>query len=293
MIRLEQTLDELSGGRLLGSFDEAQVITPDGRTITTKVELWEKDDKVYMKGDGKGSVGGSSIWKSFIKKGVNQKSINLLIQEFGESGTIIENVSLALKRSIKNKEITIDEINQNQQKFKDWIDEYKALVNNPDPYEWGLRFLSKKAIFNIINLESFKSELVDKFPTSIRRSQIFNDYKQYIKDLKAIIGEDTKFTQLIGGSFVSNKLNPGDIDFIVYIPYESFYLHEEALKTLSRNSRNKIFGGEKTLEPTHTAIFPVNHTKYERKFKKELDNVINFFGSDRNGNILILQIIEF
>ena len=58
MIRLEQTLDELSGGRLLGSFDEAQVITPDGRTITTKVELWEKDNKVYMKGD-KNSRGSS------------------------------------------------------------------------------------------------------------------------------------------------------------------------------------------------------------------------------------------
>ena len=61
MIRLEQTLDELSGGRLLGSFDEAQVITPDGRTITTKVELWQKDGKVYMKGDGKGGSGGFDL----------------------------------------------------------------------------------------------------------------------------------------------------------------------------------------------------------------------------------------
>ena len=83
MIRLEQTLDELSGGRLLGSFDEAQVITPDGRTITTKVELWEKDNKVYMKGDGKGSVGGLD-WASLLNAKALQKLKSLQLDEQAE-----------------------------------------------------------------------------------------------------------------------------------------------------------------------------------------------------------------
>ena len=72
ILRLEKQLNDLINARLLGTFDEVQLITPDGRTVTTKVELWEKDGKVYMKG-GKGGVNFGRLLKSYKLPTIDQR----------------------------------------------------------------------------------------------------------------------------------------------------------------------------------------------------------------------------
>ena len=44
------------------------------------------------------------------------------------------------------------------------------------------------------------------------RKEIFEDYRTYLNDFKEQVSED--FIQWIDGRYITNKANPGDIDFV-------------------------------------------------------------------------------
>jgi len=68
------------------------------------------------------------------------------------------------------------------------------------------------------------SEIFDLFvkpyPTSNRES-LFTYWQEYDIKLKAFTGGQ-KLIQWVDGSFITNKLNPGDIDFVTFIPYHLY-----------------------------------------------------------------------
>ncbi len=56
-----------------------------------------------------------------------------------------------------------------------------------------------------------KAGLVDSFPTSSARANVFEGYMRHTTDLRKV---PMMFDEFIGGSFVSSKDNPGDIDLL-------------------------------------------------------------------------------
>ncbi|WP_372623382.1 DUF6932 family protein [Falsiroseomonas sp.] len=56
-----------------------------------------------------------------------------------------------------------------------------------------------------------KTHFVDAFPTSATRETIFEGYKRHTTDLQQC---NVAFDQYADGSFVSSKVDPGDIDFV-------------------------------------------------------------------------------
>lgn len=61
------------------------------------------------------------------------------------------------------------------------------------------------------DLSEMKVHLVDGFPHSIRRPVVFDGYRRHTADLQTI---DVSISQFVGGSFVSAKDDPSDVDLL-------------------------------------------------------------------------------
>lgn len=86
---------------------------------------------------------------------------------------------------------------------------------------------------NVIDVETFYSFLVDKFPDSFTRKDIFLGYAKYIEDLFLTLGMDS-FIQYVSGSFITNKQDPADIDVLNIINVNCLY-------SAGKEKRKEIF----------------------------------------------------
>ena len=71
-----------------------------------------------------------------------------------------------------------------------------------------------------IDLTNLKSHFVDAFPDSTTRSQLHDNYIRYIYRFQDEVFPF--FEQWINGSFVTQKQNPNDIDFVIFLDYQVF-----------------------------------------------------------------------
>ncbi|MEN9612871.1 MAG: hypothetical protein RLZZ628_3685 [Bacteroidota bacterium] len=70
------------------------------------------------------------------------------------------------------------------------------------------------------DFERFEKILVYDFPNHSSRYEILSGYKLYLEKLKQIIGNS--FFQWVDGSFVTDKLNPNDIDIVTFFRLSNF-----------------------------------------------------------------------
>lgn len=78
------------------------------------------------------------------------------------------------------------------------------------------------------DFDEFKSVFVDSFDSE-KRLEIFENYNQYLLDFNEEITPN--FVQWIDGSFVSNKMNPADIDFVTLIDFDIYEKNEELIES--------------------------------------------------------------
>lgn len=139
-----------------------------------------------------------------------------------------------------------------------------------------------------MDMSDFKQQFVDNFTVSRTRTGIFNSFLMWKDNL---IRNYRIHEIWVDGSFVTNKINPNDIDVIVYV-YATDYLklsknwksirsakNIDAYMTLAICEEN-----EKCVDPKEYYAF-VNHRNYWR----------GQFGFDRNDNpkgIIILDCEE-
>ncbi|MCA9407028.1 MAG: hypothetical protein KC684_10845, partial [Candidatus Omnitrophica bacterium] len=69
-----------------------------------------------------------------------------------------------------------------------------------------------------VTLDEFKENFVGPFEKTSSRHEIFENYIRYVEEFKKEI--TPKFKQWIDGSFVTNKVNPRDIDIVNIVDYE-------------------------------------------------------------------------
>ncbi|OJV15505.1 MAG: hypothetical protein BGO21_31450 [Dyadobacter sp. 50-39] len=111
---------------------------------------------------------------------------------------------------------------------------------------------------------TFKAEFVDAFPRSSTRQVIFENFSVYMEKLVAIIGTD--FHQWIDGSFVTRKLNPGDIDFVTFVNAKTFSRNEHLLYLLKEYSRDQRL----RIDGYFVKDYPKDHKDF---FQSYLDSV--------------------
>ncbi len=71
-----------------------------------------------------------------------------------------------------------------------------------------------------VSFHEFYIEFVESFPISNTRFHLFEKLSQFLKDFKQRINDD--FILWVDGSFVSQKLNPKDIDIVLFVEYTIF-----------------------------------------------------------------------
>lgn len=132
--------------------------------------------------------------------------------------------------------------------------------------------------YNLVDFtfEEFEYYFVDAYPSSYTRRRIFEKYKRYIFDFQQLVSPN--FVHWIGGSFVTDILNPNDIDFITLVSYR--------IVTTKNHIIKEQFEGEKgykiyDVDAYFIRTYPYGHDKYWI-YEKDLVIWRNDFGTDRN-----------
>lgn len=76
-----------------------------------------------------------------------------------------------------------------------------------------------------VTLEEMREVFVDAFPESETRKRLFDNYLNWIFDFQRDVFP--YFTQWIDGSFVTQKLNPKDIDFVTFLDGRVYEIKEK------------------------------------------------------------------
>jgi hypothetical protein len=127
--------------------------------------------------------------------------------------------------------------------------------------------------------QDIATDHVEAHPTSTTRRPIFAGYQNYSSDFSERISDT--WTQWIGGSFVTDKNDPEDIDLINLIPGD-LVESEDRAKAL-RPFLNKYGSKERYLVHGQLALlFPEGH-QHRPATLERIEYWLKWFGSDRNG----------
>jgi len=107
------------------------------------------------------------------------------------------------------------------------------------------------------DLMSLETIFVENFPNSRTRRSLFNNYLKYIHEFSNRITRN--FIQWLDGSFVSQKENPNDIDFVTFIDYKTYELQEDLLDIFWSFSL-EVEG----LDAYLVKVYPKSHKKHHR-----------------------------
>ncbi|WP_439585576.1 DUF6932 family protein [Dyadobacter bucti] len=128
-------------------------------------------------------------------------------------------------------------------------------------------------------LSAVRDFFVTAFPSSSTRQQLFNGLNRYRGDIAREI--DGILSQWIGGSFVTQKLDPADIDIANLIQYDikSEFEIEKLMPFLTIGGSAEKYGVDAHLIP----VYPLGDERYENTLLR-LKYFNEWFGHDRNGN---------
>jgi len=97
---------------------------------------------------------------------------------------------------------------------------------------------------------------INQFDQNSTRKNILEYYKNYVNDFQKEITPD--FIQWIDGSFVTQKANPNDIDFITLIDHEIYKQKRSAIDAKFRLKNAKEFYN---VDAYTVEIYPDGHRK--------------------------------
>ena len=103
------------------------------------------------------------------------------------------------------------------------------------------------------DMATFEHFFVTNFIKSTSRKDLFKQFSSYVEDLKHIVGGS--FYLWIDGSFVSQKLNPKDIDILIFVESVILKEQETALNLVKKRFQPEI-------DSYFIEVLAENHPKY-------------------------------
>lgn len=90
------------------------------------------------------------------------------------------------------------------------------------------------------SLSAFEQIFVKSVPHSITRRRLFDNFQEFTHHFSHAITD--QFTQWVGGSFTTQKVNPQDIDVLILCPQEVILKNETRINAELSQSQWKIRG---------------------------------------------------
>ncbi len=107
------------------------------------------------------------------------------------------------------------------------------------------------------NIEELEYYFVHNFPNSNTRQKLFVNYLRYIENFRTKV--TSHFEQWINGSFISQKENPKDIDFVTFLDYEIYETQEPYLDKFWSFSLE-----DKGLDAYLVKVYPKEHLLHQK-----------------------------
>lgn len=104
------------------------------------------------------------------------------------------------------------------------------------------------------------------FPQSQTRRRLYRQWENYNQRLVQKVG-NVKLSQWLNGSFVTEKLNPNDIDCVTFLPYQLYTEIEENL--IEFYSTLSLF--EDGLDAYFCPVYPATHLQFKEYEQRRLD----------------------
>ena len=108
-----------------------------------------------------------------------------------------------------------------------------------------------------LDIKNLIEIFVNNFEDSTTRNEIYENYTQYLKDFENEVTPN--FIQWIDGSFISNKENPRDIDFVTIIDFDVYQKNEQIIETKFRRYGAKA--NYKRIDAYTVKNYPENHKR--------------------------------
>ena len=130
--------------------------------------------------------------------------------------------------------------------------------------------------FHILDMEDLEHYFVDAFPKSKSRKRLFDNLIRYIYRFSDEVFPF--FKMWIDGSFITNKTNPKDVDFAVFIDHKVYELRGDNLMdsfwSFSLEAQN--------LDAFIITEYPNKHSNYA-DFQQVKQYYYDLFSEDRLG----------
>ena len=126
-----------------------------------------------------------------------------------------------------------------------------------------------------LTIEEFELVFANLDNASRRRS-LFSSYQIYLSELRKIVTEP--FFQLIGGSYVTRKLWPQDIDIVTFVPYV-FEQNDNLKHQLRLLFERYEFSQSKSGLHTFYSLIPDAENPVQAKFEAHYQYWISTFSS--------------
>jgi hypothetical protein len=136
------------------------------------------------------------------------------------------------------------------------------------------------------DLDDLKANFVDAFPLSNTRQGLWNYYIQYVDDLQQHI--TPHFAQWIDGSFITQALDPKDIDLVTFIDTQVFKEKESDLEGYWSFALE-----DQGLDAYLVEVYQENSDQYQQLTVHYRNLWLNRFGKDREGKPKGLIQIKF
>jgi hypothetical protein len=77
------------------------------------------------------------------------------------------------------------------------------------------------------DLRTMEQVFVEAFPDSATRKKLFLHFLRYLEEFKSRVSR--RFTVWVNGSYVTRRLNPDDLDFVVFLDHQVYKAQEPFL----------------------------------------------------------------
>lgn len=114
--------------------------------------------------------------------------------------------------------------------------------------------------YEIIPLQwdDFVEKFVSDFPTSTTRALIFENFLAYLEEVGKL--QFGSLSVWVNGSFVTSKLNPNDLDVVLFLDSQTFRRSFSAFEKL----KGKTWHKERKIDAYFVEVFPKDSPDYAR-----------------------------